>query len=78
MYRKNSLWTVPDCDNAPYYAVNNGYTVYVKEGQFFRDQGGLTESWGKDWIPVNASSIGDARRKAASYYGIKLSWIYDY
>jgi len=39
----------------------NGRTVYVKDGNFFIEQGGLEEDWGKTWIPVKAYSIEHAR-----------------
>jgi hypothetical protein len=38
-------------------------TVYVKEGEFFRSQGGLEKDWGKNWQPIMAESIEDARRR---------------
>lgn len=50
----------------------------IKEAGFFRDQGGLSEEWGKTWEPIeNATGIGDARRKIAIKYGVNLSHIYD-
>ena len=36
-------------------------TVYVKEGNFFVQQGGLREAWGASWIKVQADSIEHAR-----------------
>lgn len=44
-------------------------TVHVKEGDFFREQGGLTEEWGKHWIGINATSLNDARLKAHASEG---------
>lgn len=44
-------------------------TVYVKEGDFFRSQGGLTKEWGTHWIGIQASSINDARLKAHASEG---------
>lgn len=41
----------------------NGETVYVKDADFFEQQGGLTEKWGKRWIEIQANSINDAREK---------------
>lgn len=35
--------------------------VYVKEADFFREQGGETEEWGRDWKPICADGIGHAR-----------------
>jgi NTP pyrophosphatase (non-canonical NTP hydrolase) len=46
-----------------YYVYFNGVSVFVKEGYFFRAQGGDVESWGKDWTCVYADSIEDARHK---------------
>jgi hypothetical protein len=59
-----------------YVLDRNGSAPFVKEAGFFRSQGGLTEEWGKKWVPVIASSIGDARRKAAEMFGVELSPIY--
>ena len=44
-------------------------TVYVKEGEFFRSQGGLTEDWGKAWKAIDAESVDDARRKGHASVG---------
>lgn len=44
-------------------------TVYVKEGDFFREQGGLTEAWGKHWTGIKATSLADARLKAHASVG---------
>lgn len=44
-------------------------TVYVKDGGFFREQGGLTEEWGTHWIGIHAASIDDARLKAHASEG---------
>lgn len=35
--------------------------VFVKEGDFFESQGGLTEEWGRGWVAIEAESIEDAR-----------------
>lgn len=49
----------------------------IKEADFFAEQGGLTQDWGKNWEPITgATSIGDARRKIATKYGVTLSPIY--
>lgn len=45
--------------------------VFVKEIDFFRSQGGFVEDWGKNWIPVVASSIEEARQKGCSVPGAK-------
>ncbi len=49
-------------DERPYYVHrNSGGAVFVKEGEFFEQQGGLTEEWGKHWTVVQACSIEHAR-----------------
>lgn len=50
--------------------------LFVKEAAFFVAQGGLKEPWGQTWYPVIATSIGDARRQAAAYFGVPLSAIH--
>lgn len=44
-------------------------TVYVKEGNYFRGQGGLTEEWGEAWTGIEAVSLDDARLKAHASEG---------
>lgn len=44
-------------------------TVFVKGGDFFREQGGLTEEWGTHWTAIQATSLGDARLKAHASEG---------
>lgn len=39
-------------------------SVFVKELNFFKSQGGFREKWGKAWFPIVANSIEDARSKA--------------
>lgn len=50
-------------DVAPFFVMSNpgGRIVYVKSGDYFRSQGGLRETWGKAWAPIEAKSIDDAR-----------------
>lgn len=60
-----------------YVSKNCADVISVKEGEFFKSQGGLTQKWGKDWKPLQAFSIGDARRKGAALYGVTLSRLYD-
>lgn len=38
-------------------------SVFVKELEFFRSQGGFREDWGRNWVPIIANSIEDARKK---------------
>lgn len=45
-------------------------TVYVKEGEFFKFQGGHTQEWGKRWFSVYAESIEDARKKGYAIAGV--------
>lgn len=44
-----------------YYILVKPWAVYVKEASFFISQGGLKESWGKEWRLVTADDIEDAR-----------------
>jgi hypothetical protein len=47
---------------APYYVLPREHgSSFVKEGDFFRSQGGLKDDWGKCWIPVCADTIEGAR-----------------
>jgi len=65
-------------DNATHFVnCNSGNALFVKEGEFFKSQGGLKEPWGKSWIPVIAATIGDARRQAAQIFKVPLSHIHD-
>lgn len=45
-----------------YVVRNSGQKVFVKEGNFFEQQGGLKESWGDEWVEIDADSIEHARR----------------
>lgn len=65
-------------DNATHFVnCNSCNALFVKEGTFFKEQGGLKEPWGKTWVPVIASSIGDARKQAAKIFNVALSHIHD-
>lgn len=44
-----------------FYILVQPWATYVKGAQFFKDQGGLTAEWGKNWKKVEAESIEDAR-----------------
>lgn len=46
-----------------HFVLVKPYGVYVKEGQFFRSQGGLVQPWGRSWRRLFAMSIEDARKK---------------
>jgi hypothetical protein len=65
-------------ETAPYYVrivpfqhpfEEKKATVYVKGGEFFRAQRGLTDEWGKAWTPIFAESLNDARLKAHASEG---------
>ena len=65
-------------ETAPYYVSIHPFqhpfeekkaTVYVKDGNFFRQQGGLTSDWGKHWTGIEATSLDDARMKAHASEG---------
>lgn len=72
---------VPDKQTAPFFVMMRPYrlpfeekqcTVYVKEGDFFRAQGGLREEWGVHWMPIAAMSLKHARLKAHLYQQTSL------
>lgn len=44
--------------------VNSGNAAFVKDYQFFKEQGGFKQSWGRGWRRVRAKSLEDARSKA--------------
>lgn len=52
----------PIDDNTYFVYRNAGKKVFVKHGPLFRDQGGLTQDWGKGWTRIKANSIEHARR----------------
>ncbi len=45
-----------------YRILINNAGVYVKLGEFFDSQGGLTEEWGKVWEKVEAEDYNEARQ----------------
>lgn len=49
-----------------FYVHWNGAAWFVKEGDYFKAQGGLTAKWGKAWKPVQAMSCEHARALAAA------------
>lgn len=56
------------------YMVNvNSFSgsVFVKDLDFFREQGGFREEWGKDWVPIVANSIEGAREKGCKLPGAR-------
>lgn len=52
-----------------YVHRNSGNVVFVKEGTFFEQQGGLTQPWGKRWVRIQADSIEDARARGEALLG---------
>lgn len=65
-------------DTAKFYVLPRDYaSSFVKEGEFFRSQGGLRETWGMNWIGVEADSIEDARKKADAMVVKKIQPIYN-
>lgn len=46
-------------------------SVFVKDLEFFRSQGGFTEPWGESWVPIVATSIEDARKKGCDLPGAR-------
>lgn len=48
---------------ARYYVLITESNVGTKDGQFFEEQGGLREPWGKAWEPIEATSLYDARNQ---------------
>lgn len=60
---------MPDKDI--YMVICDGMSdvVFAKTLELFRNQGGFELSWGKNWKPVIASNIEEARQE-----GAKLHW----
>lgn len=46
-------------------------SVFVKELEFFRYQGGFIQDWGKTWVPVVATSIENARKEGCKLPGAR-------
>ena len=44
-----------------HYVLIKPWSVYVKTANYFIEQGGLKNNWGKNWIGVEANSIAHAR-----------------
>jgi len=62
----------PDTPLRQFYVMFNGHSWFVKEAAFFRDQGGLTEPWGKHWKSHMATDIEAARSQAAALAGKEI------
>lgn len=62
-------------DGTYYVHRNAGNKVFVKGGQFFIDQGGLEQEWGKNWTRVCADSLEHARSIGESTLPeVKYDW----
>lgn len=42
-------------------------SVFVKDLEFYRQQGGFKQDWGRKWFPVVALDIEDARKKGCEH-----------
>lgn len=47
-------------------------SIFVKELEFFRKQGGFVQTWGIKWKPIIAENIEDARKMALKLIGRKI------
>jgi len=47
-----------------HFVLVKDYGVYVKEAEFFTQQGGKTMLWGVCWEPINACDLKSARKLA--------------
>lgn len=63
-------------DATHFVHCNSGDALFVKEADFFQSQGGLADAWGRCWVPVVATSVGDARRQAGWLFGVGVSSIH--
>ncbi len=52
-------------------SVNCVGSVYVKDLDFFHEQGGFREPWGKHWEPVVANNIEHARERGCKLPGAR-------
>ena len=56
------------------YMINVNQTsgsVFVKDLEFFRSQGGFKQEWGTHWVPIVATSIEDARERGCKLDGAR-------
>lgn len=56
-----------------YYVHYSGVSVFVKDYELFEDQGGLREPWGKNWKPLIANSIEEARELGYELFEVERS-----
>ena len=59
-------------DLTEYFILKSYNSVFVKEGKFFRRQGGNVRPWGRNWTPVKATSIESARQIGLATFPSKL------
>lgn len=64
-YVAGELTPLPERFTTHYVHRNSAGSIFVKEAKFFEEQGGHTAPWGKNWRPVIAGSIEEARRMGA-------------
>lgn len=54
-----------------YYVRHNGHNWFVKDEQYFRQQGGTEQEWGRAWTPIQATDAEHARYLAQNTFGDK-------
>lgn len=64
----------PPPADVTHFVLPRGNHTMVKEANFFREQGGIKDDWGRRWVPVRATSIEDARRQGAEMEPIHPMW----
>lgn len=47
-----------------YYVLIQDHGIGTKDGDFFIEQGGLEQDWGKNWELIQAKDLDDARQVA--------------
>ena len=63
------IQVTPPAVESDYYTLkNSGNAIFVKEGRFFEQQGGLVQEWGSSWRKVRATSIEHARKLGAKVW----------
>jgi hypothetical protein len=51
-----------EVEQPTHYVLIRPWAVYVKEADFFKQQGGHEQPWGKRWRGIRAGSIEEARK----------------
>jgi hypothetical protein len=62
---------MPDRDIYMVLCNQDSGCVFVKELEFFRSQGGFQLPWGRNWKPVIAATIEEAREEGCKLPGAK-------